>query len=651
MPDAVQAQANSSQKETRAFQTEVKQLLQLMIHSLYSNREIFLRELISNASDAVDKLRYEAISNTGLLGAGDDAQDALRVELYVDRNENTLTIRDTGIGMNRDEVIANLGTIAKSGTREFFSKLTGDQQKDANLIGQFGVGFYSAFIVADEVTVTTRRAGSDASEGVVWVSTGDGEFSIEQTNVDSRGTTIVLKLKEDAKEFAEPWKLKSLVRKYSDHISIPIQMLAEPEMDEEGKPIIEADPKLETVNRASALWTRSKSDITADEYNEFYKHISHDWQPPLAHTHSKVEGTQEYTLLLYLPDHAPFDMYQQEGSHGVKLYVKRVFIMDEAKELMPRYLRFVKGVVDSNNLPLNVSREILQESKTVDAIRAGATKKVLSLLADVAENEKEKYRKFWNEFGRVLKEGLGEDTKNQKDLAKLCRYASTTSGGEEQTVSLADYVSRMKLGQDAIYYVSADSYKAAASSPHLEVFRKKGVEVLLMGDTVDAWAMSYITEFDGKTLQNVAKGGLTAEELDGATDSEAAEVEKKKAEATEEVFKPLLEKMKTVLGEKVKAVRTTARLTDSPACLVVEAHELSANLERMLKAAGQKTFGGAPTLEINPDHALVVRMKDSLEGAAIEDWIHLIHEQAQLAEGAQLEDPAAFVSRMNRLLV
>ncbi len=671
MTDTTTSQTQSSQgsqnskKETLAFQTEVKQLLQLMIHSLYSNREIFLRELISNASDAVDKLRYEAIATPSLLGPGDDAKDALRVQLSVDKAARTITIKDTGIGMSREEVVSNLGTIARSGTKEFFSKLTGDQQKDSSLIGQFGVGFYSGFIVADEVSVTTRRAGTPTNEGVRWVSKGDGEYSLESLEVADRGTSITLHLKADADDFLEPWKLKTLIRKYSDHISIPIMMEAEidspePELDKDGKPIIEAEPakaELETVNRASALWTRSKSDITPEEYTEFYKHVSHDWEAPLAHTHSKVEGTQEYTQLLFVPARAPFDMWDRDADHGVKLYVKRVFIMDEAKELMPRYLRFVRGVIDSNNLPLNVSREILQESKTVDAIRSGSTKKVLAMLSDLAENDKEKYIKFWGEFGRVFKEGLGEDTKNQNDVAKLCRFASTHSGTDEQTVSFADYIGRMKEGQEAIYFVTADTFKAAVASPHLEVFKKKGVEVLLMSEAVDAWALTHMTEFDSgngaKPLKNVSKGGLTPEELaklDGKIDADAADVEKKKAEATAEVFKPLIEKMQAVLGTKVKAVRTTARLTESPACLVVEAHELSANLERMMKAAGQKTFGSAPTLEINPDHALITRMKGVMDSPQIEDWVNLIHEQAQLAEGAQLEDPAAFVSRMNRLL-
>jgi molecular chaperone HtpG len=623
-------------KETLAFQTEVKQLLQLMIHSLYSNREIFLRELISNASDAADKLRFEATTNPALY-AGDGE---LKIRIAVDKEANTLTIADNGIGMSRDEVIANIGTIAKSGTKEFFAKLTGDQQKDASLIGQFGVGFYSAFIVADRVKLTTRRAGEDAA--VTWESTGDGEFTLESAEKAARGTEITLHLKDDAKDFADDWRVKSIIRKYSDHIQIPIVM-KKTEWDQEKQAQVTKDED-ETINQASALWTRNKSDITEEQYKEFYKHVSHDWQPPLAWTHAKVEGRQEYTELLYIPSEPPFDMFDRERKHGVKLYVKRVFIMEDAEALLPRYLRFVKGVVDSNNLPLNVSREILQESKDVDAIRAGCVKKVLGLLDDLAENDKEKFATFWKAFGRVFKEGIGEDFANKERIAKLARFHSTHESGATQSVAFADYIARMKHGQEKIYYVTADSLAAAQNSPHLEVFKKKGIEVLLFTEAVDEWWLGSLEEFDGKKLQSVAKGDLDLGAL-------ADEAEKKEIEKTTDELKPVLDKIKTVLGEKVKDVRITHRLTESPACLVVDEHELSGNLERMLKAAGQKVNAVKPILEVNPSHPLVAKLKVDLDGDTFEPLSLILFEQSLLAEGGQLEDPAAFVKRVNQFML
>ena len=627
----------TEQKQTLSFQTEVKQLLQLMIHSLYSNREIFLRELVSNASDAIDKLRFMAVTNSALNESGTD----LKIRVSVDKVAGTITIADNGIGMSRDEVIANIGTIAKSGTKEFFAKLTGDQQKDASLIGQFGVGFYSAFIVSDKVTLVTRLAGAPASDGVRWESSGDGEFTLEAVEQIARGTEVTLHLKEDAKEFLDDWRLKSIIRKYSDHIQMPIVM-QKTEWDKDKQVDVVKD-EFETINKASALWTRSKSEITEAEYEEFYKHVSHDWEKPLAWTHARVEGNHEYTELLYLPSKAPFDMFDRDAKRGVKLYVKRVFIMDDAEHLLPRYLRFVKGVVDSNNLPLNVSREILQESKDVDAIKNGSVKKILGLLEDLAENQKEKYASFWSAFGRVFKEGLGEDFANKEKLSKLIRFASTNNTGDAQTVSFADYVSRMKDGQDKIYYVTADTFAAAKNSPHLEVFKKKGIEVILFTESVDEWWLGQFEEFDGKKLQSVAKGDLDLGAL-------ADEAEKQAQEKVSEEFKPLVEKIKTALGDKVKEVRVTHRLTDSPACLVVDENELSGNLERMLKAAGQKVNSSQPILEINPGHALIGKMKLT-DGDLFTEWSQVLFDQALLAEGGQLEDPASFVKRINKLIV
>ena len=621
------------QKETLGFQAEVKQLLQLMIHSLYSNKEIVLRELISNASDAADKLRFEALSDNSLYG--NDSE--LKIRVSFDKDARTLTIADNGIGMNRAEVISNIGTIAKSGTKEFFQSLTGDQAKDANLIGQFGVGFYSAFILADKVTLITRRAGSD--EAVKWESAGEGDYTLEAVEKAGRGTEIILHLREGEDEFLNDWKLKSIIRKYSDHITLPIIMKKSEWKDGEQVPTDED----ETVNKASALWARAKSDISDEEYQEFYKHVSHDFENPLAWSHNRVEGKQEYISLLYVPSRAPMDLYDRERKHGIKLYVKRVFIMDDAEKLMPQYLRFVRGVIDSADLPLNVSREILQSSRDIDNIKAGSVKKVLGLLEDLAENKPEEYAGFWNEFGRVLKEGPGEDFANREKIAGLLRFASTHADTEAQVVSLKDYIGRMKEGQDKIYYITADSFAAAQHSPHLEIFRKKGIEVLLLSDRVDEWMLSSLTEFDGKALQSVAKGDLDLGNLED-------EAEKEQQKKVEEEARDLIERVKTTLGERVKEVRVTHRLTDSPACLVAGENDLSGNLERLLKAAGQKTPDSKPILEVNPEHKLVAKLKTESDDSRFADLANLLFDQALLAEGGQLEDPASFVRRMNSLI-
>ena len=630
----------SATAQTLNFQAEVKQLLHLMIHSLYSNREIFLRELISNASDACDKLRFEALDKPELFeGEGD-----LAIRIGFDKDARTITVADNGIGMNRDEVITHLGTIAKSGTREFFGQLTGDQQKDANLIGQFGVGFYSGFIVADKITVLTRRAGLPASDGVRWECSmsGDtaGEYSVDVVDKSGRGTEITLHLREGQDDLLSGWQLRSLIRKYSDHIIQPILMKKE-EWDKDKNEQVVSDED-ETVNQASALWARARNDITEDEYKSFYKHVGHDFDEPLAWTHARVEGRHEYTQLLYVPRHAPFDMWDRNARHGIKLYVKRVFIMDDAEKLMPTYLRFVRGVVDSADLPLNVSREILQESKDIDTIRAGCTKKVLGLLEDLAENDKEKYATFWKEFGKVLKEGVGEDFANKEKIAGLLRFASTHADTPDETVSLADYIGRMKEGQEKIYYVTAESFNAAKNSPHLEIFRKKGIEVLLLSDRVDEWVIGNLTEFDGKPLQSVAKGGLDLGQLED-------EAEKKEAEKAADEFKDLLEKMKASLGERVKDVRVTHRLTDSPACLVADEHDLGMNLARILKAAGQNAPDSKPILEINASHPAVLRLK--YEEKSFDDWAAVLFDQALLAEGGTLDDPATFVKRINQLML
>ena len=627
-------------KETLGFQAEVKQLLQLMIHSLYSNKEIFLRELISNASDAADKLRFEGIAHPDWYG--DDPE--LKIKIELNKEARTLTISDNGIGMSREEVISNLGTIARSGTKEFFTKLSGDQQKDAALIGQFGVGFYSAFIVADRITVDTRRAGLPASEGVRWESDGSGEFTIEPIDLAQRGTSITLHLREGEDDFLNSYQLKSIIRKYSDHISLPIQMRKE-EWDEEKKEQVIKD-ELESINQSSALWARNKSDITEEQYNEFYKHLSHDYENPLCYSLNRVEGRSEFTQLLYVPTKAPFDLWDRNKRGGIKLYVKRIFIMDDAEKLMPMYLRFVTGVIDSVDLPLNVSREILQESRDIKVIRESSTKRVLSMLEELANSEdapkQEKYRTFWTQFGQVLKEGVGEDQVNQERILKLLRFASTHTDSAEQTVSLAEYVSRMKEGQDKIYYVTGESFNAAKNSPHLEIFRKKGVEVLVLSDRVDEWMLSFMTEFDGKQLTSVAKGGL---DLGSLSD----EKEQKEHEETEKQFKDLVERMKKVLEDKAKDVRVTFRLTDSPACLIADENELSGNLLRMLKAAGQSAPDMKPILEINPEHPLLAKLKN--DDQHFDDWTNLLFDQALLAEGGQLNDPASFVKRMNQLLL
>ncbi len=623
----------TTQKESMPFQAEVKQLLQLMIHSLYSNKEIVLRELISNASDAADKLRFEAIAN----GALYDGDSELKIRIAFDKEARTVTISDNGIGMSRDEVIANIGTIAKSGTKEFFNALSGDQAKDANLIGQFGVGFYSAFIIADKVSLTTRRAGETAA--VRWESAGEGDFTLEVADKATRGTEVVLHLRDGEDEFLNDWKLKTIIRKYSDHITLPIVM--KKSEWKEGEQV--ATDEDETVNKASALWARNKNDITEEEYQEFYKHVSHDFENPLSYTHSRVEGKQEYISLLYIPSKAPFDLYDRERRHGIKLYVKRVFIMEDAEKLMPQYLRFVRGVIDTADLPLNVSREILQSSRDVDAIKAGSVKKVLSLLEDMAENKAEDYAIFYKEFGRVLKEGPGEDAANKDKIAGLLRFASTKADTDVQDVSLNDYIARMQAEQEAIYYITAESFAAAQHSPHLEIFRKKGIEVLLMSDRVDEWLLGSLTEFEGKKLQSIAKGDLDLGKLESDTEKE---IQKK----IEEEAKSLVEKIKNTLADQVKDVRVTHRLTDSPACLVSDAHDLSGNLARMLKAAGQNAPEAKPILEINPSHKLVKRLEGETAEVVFADLALVLFDQALLAEGGTLNDPASFVKRMNSLI-
>ena len=630
---AKQTTNNSAAPEKMAFQAEVKQLLQLMIHSLYSNKEIVLRELISNASDAADKLRFEALADGALYE--DDSE--LKIRVAFDKEARTVSISDNGIGMTRDEVIANIGTIAKSGTKEFFNALTGDQAKDANLIGQFGVGFYSSFIIADKVTLITRRAG--ATEAVRWESSGEGDYTLEAADKATRGTEIILHLRDGEDEFLSDWKLKTIIRKYSDHITLPIVM--KKSEWKEGAEVATDDD--ETVNRASALWARNKNDISEDEYKEFYKHVSHDFEAPLAWSHSRVEGNQEYISLLYIPTKAPFDLYDRERRHGIKLYVKRVFIMEDAEKLMPQYLRFVRGVIDSADLPLNVSREILQSSRDVDAIKAGSTKKILSLLEDLAENKTEDYATFYKEFGRVLKEGVGEDFANKDKIAALLRFASTHADTDAQVVSLKDYIARMQPEQEVIYYITADSFAAAQHSPHLEIFRKKGIEVLLMSDRVDEWLLGSLTDFEGKKLQSIAKGDLDLGKLESDTEKE---IHKK----IEDEAKSLLERIKKTLGDQVKDVRVTHRLTDSPACLISDAEDLSGNLARMLKAAGQNTPETKPILEINPTHKLVKRLEAETSEGVFSDLSLVLFDQALLAEGGVLNDPASFVKRMNSLI-
>jgi molecular chaperone HtpG len=628
------------QSEKMEFKAEVKQLLHLMIHSLYSNKEIVLRELISNASDAADKLRFEALADGSLYE--DDSE--LNIRVAFDKKARTVTISDNGIGMSREEVVNNIGTIAKSGTKDFMTALSGDQVKDANLIGQFGVGFYSAFIIAEKVTLVTRRAGS--KEAVKWESAGEGDFTLDTVEKASRGTDVILHLRKEEDEFLNDWKLKSIVRKYSDHITLPILMKKSEWKDGEdgaGGEMVTTDED-ETVNQASALWARGKKDITEEEYQEFYKHLAHDMENPLTYTHNRVEGNQEYISLLYVPSKAPFDLYDRERSNGIKLYVKRVFIMEDAEKLMPQYLRFIRGVIDSADLPLNVSRELLQDSRDVDAIKKGSVNKVLGLLEELAKNKPEEYAKFWAEFGRVMKEGPGEDFGNKDKIAGLLRFASTHNDNQTQDVSFADYIARMKEGQEAIYYITADSFAAAQHSPHLEIFRKKGIEVLLMSDKVDEWMLGGLSEFDGKKLQSIAKGDLDLGKLEDESEKEA---QKK----VEEESKDLIERIQKALGEDVKEVRVTHRLTDSPACLVAGEHDLSGNLARMLKAAGQNAPDAKPVLEVNPAHRLVEKLKVEKDESKFNDYTRVLFDQALLAEGGQLNDPASFVRRVNALLV
>jgi len=634
--------AEAAQQETHGFQTEVKQLLQLMIHSLYSNKEIFLRELVSNAADAADKLRFKALSNDSLYeGDGD-----LHVKLSIDKDAGTITIADNGIGMTKADVIAHLGTIAKSGTKEFFGKLSGDDAKDSQLIGQFGVGFYSAFIVADKVTVHTRVAGDDKSQGVQWESAGEGEFTIADVEKAGRGTEVTLHLKEDEKEFLDDWRLRSIVSKYSDHISIPVKMLKEeePERDGPDETKIPAVPAFwEAVNKATALWTRDKSDVSEDEYKEFYKHISHDFSDPMTWSHNKVEGKTEYTSLLYIPSKAPFDMWNRDHKHGLKLYVQRVFIMDDAEQMLPTYLRFVKGLLDSNDLPLNVSREILQDNKVTQAMRQGCTKRVLQMLEKIAKNDAEKYLAFWSEFGNALKEGPAEDFANKEKISGLMRFSSTHTDSEAQTVSLADYVSRMQEKQDKIYYITADSYKAATSSPHLEIFRKKGIEVLLMADRVDEWLMSHLTEFDEKSFQSITHGALDLGDLED-------EESKKALEEAEKQVEGLAERVKAALGDKVKDVKFTHRLTDSPACIVADEQGMTTQMIKLMQSAGQPVPEAQYSFELNPEHQLVKLLADVQDEELFAQWTGVLFDQAALSEQGSLKDPASFVQNLNKLL-
>lgn len=636
----------ATQKETLGFQAEVKKLLHLMIHSLYSNKEIFLRELISNASDAADKLRFLALSNADIYeGDGD-----LKIWIETDSEAKTVTITDNGIGMTRDEVIQHLGTIAKSGTSEFLSHLSGDQRKDSQLIGQFGVGFYSAFVVAKKVEVFTRKAGVAAEQGVHWASEGEGEFVVETINKPQRGTSIVLHLREEDGEFADSWRVRAIIRKYSDHISLPVVMKKDlPDADEEkaeGEQVeAPKTPEDEVVNKATALWTRSRSEISDDDYKEFYKHIAHDFEDPAAWSHNRVEGKQEYTSLLYVPKRAPFDLYNRDAPRGLKLYVQRVFIMDEAEQFLPLYLRFIKGVVDSSDMPLNVSREILQNSKVVDNMKSALTKRTLEMLSKLAENQPEDYKQVWKNFGQVLKEGPAEDYANKEKVAGLFRFASTQGNGAEQSVSLDDYISRMKEGQEHIYYITAENYNAAANSPHLEIFRKKGVEVLVMYDRIDEWMIGYLSDYKSKHLQNVAKGELDLSKLGGETEDKAQQEEKEKS------HKDLLDRLKTSLTDKVSEVKVSTRLTDSPACVVAGAYDLGPQMRQIMEAAGQKMPVSRPTLEINVDHPLVERLEKEIQQDRFDELAHIIFDQATLAEGSSLEDPALYVRRINKLLL
>ena len=624
----------SQNQETRGFQSEVKQLLQLMIHSLYSNKEIFLRELISNASDAADKLRFKALSNPALYeGDGD-----LRVRVSFDADKGTITISDNGIGMTREQVIDHLGTIAKSGTKEFLTALGQDQAKNSQLIGQFGVGFYSAFIVADKVTVKTRAAGEEADKAVLWESTGEGEYSVADIEKKSRGTDVILHLREDEKEFLNEWRLREIIGKYSDHIGLPVEMLTK-EYDDEGK---ECGEKWEKINKSDALWTRSKNDVSDEEYKEFYKHLSHDFADPVTWAHNKVEGNQAYTSLLYVPAKAPWDLFNREHKHGLKLYVQRVFIMDDAEQFMPNYLRFMRGLIDSNDLPLNVSREILQDNKITAALRKALTKRSLQMLEKLAKDDAEKYLQFWKEFGLVLKEGPAEDFANKETVAKLLRFASTHNDSSEQTVSLEDYISRMKEGQKAIYYITADSYVAAKNSPHLELFNKKGIEVLLLSDRIDEWMLSYLTEFDGKQLQSITKADLDLGDL--------ADKESETQKQQDEAFGSFIERVKNLLGERVKTVRLTHNLTDTPAVVSTDNDQMTTQMAKLFAAAGQPVPEVKYTFELNPEHHLVKKVADIADEAEFTDWVELLLEQAMLAERGSLENPAAFIKRINKLL-
>jgi molecular chaperone HtpG len=623
----------SKKKQNMEFQTEVNQLLQLMIHSLYSNKEIFMRELISNASDACDKLRFEAISNDALYEGDSD----LRIEVEFDSDANTVTLRDNGIGMNRDEVIDNIGTIAKSGTKEFLSKMTGDAAKDSNLIGQFGVGFYSSFIVADKVTLTTRRAGDKPNQAVIWESNGENGFTLEETKKETHGTEIVLHLKAEEKEFADSYRLRNVISTYSDHIPLPVKML---KADEEGK----LTEEWEVVNKANALWTEPKSSLKDEDYQEFYKHISHDWENPLAWSHNHVEGSLEYKSLLYVPSKAPFDLWEPEQKNGIKLYVQRVFIMDDTDHLMPKYLRFVRGVIDSSDLPLNVSREILQSNRAVDSMRKASVKKILGLLDKMAKNKKEDYQKFWNEFGQVMKEGPGEDMANKEQIAKLLRFSSTESDSTEQTVTLEDYVSRMKDEQEEIFYITAETFAAAKNSPHLEIFREKGIEVLLLTDRVDEWLVNGLQEFDGKKLKSVAKGDLDLSKFDSDED-------KKEQEKIEEKAGSLIKQLKEVLGDKVEDVRVSHRLTSSPSCIVLSEQDMALYMQNLMKQAGHDMPSNKPILEVNPTHPLIERMEAETDDEQFADWADIVFDQALLAEGGQLEDPAGFVNKLNKLML
>lgn len=632
-------EVNSAQnKETMGFQTEAKQLLHLMIHSLYSNKEIFLRELISNASDAIDKVRFQSLSNPGLVG--EDVNYNIRVDL--DKDASTVTITDNGIGMSRDDAIANLGTIAKSGTSQFFDSLTGDQQKDAQLIGQFGVGFYSSFIVADNVVVESRSAAQAPEDGVRWSSAGEGDFEVETITREDRGTSIILHIKPEEEEFLDSWRVRSVIKKYADHISVPVIMKGEAMPPAEGEEAQE--PEDETVNTAKALWTRSRSDVSDDEYHEFYKHVSHDYQEPLVWSHNKVEGKLDYTSLVYIPSKAPFDMWQREAPRGLKLYVQRVFIMDEAEQFLPLYLRFVKGIVDSNDLSLNVSREILQKDPAIDSMRSALTKRVLDSLEKLAKNDSEKYQSFWSEFGQVMKEGPAEDQNNKEKVANLLRFATTQGDSEVQDQSLQDYIARMKEGQDKIYYVAADNYSTAKNSPHLEVFKQKDIEVLLLSDRIDEWLMSHLMEHEGKQLQDVTKGSLDLGDLEG-------EEEKQEQEKIEEDFKELVERIKDVVGEKVEEVRITHRLTDSPACLVVNDDEMGMQMRRILESAGQEVPATKRIFELNPKHPLVEKLKAEQDSERFSDLTLVLFDQSMLAEGGQLDEPSSYVQRLNNLLL